>query len=120
QFQNFVMQAQMSGQEMDDIDQDEIKKEVAESMVGQQLLIQEADAKVGEISEDDKNEVLDEVAGQSGIEDHDELFEAFEEQGMDKDEVMEQVETQAKLNKLMDSLVDDFEPSEDELKDAYE
>lgn len=120
QFQSFVMQAQMSGQEMGDIDQDEIKQDVVENMVGQQLLIQEANAKVSDVSEDEKNKVLDDVAEQSGMEDHDALFDAFKEQGMDKDEVMTQVETQVKVDKLLDKLLEGYEPSEDELKDAYE
>ncbi|MDS8765667.1 SurA N-terminal domain-containing protein, partial [Streptococcus pneumoniae] len=40
QFQQAAMQAQMSGQE---IDQNQLKTQLAESMVGQKLLVQEAE-----------------------------------------------------------------------------
>src|SRR5699024_9037126 len=41
QFQQMAMQAQMSGQNMDEIDQDELKEQTADGLVGQELLMQE-------------------------------------------------------------------------------
>src|SRR5699024_10439920 len=42
QFQQMAMQAQMSGQNMDEIEQDELKEQTADGLVGQELLMQEA------------------------------------------------------------------------------
>src|SRR5690625_2177890 len=41
QYQQAMMQAQMSGEE---VDQDQLKQEVAEALIGQQLVIQEAES----------------------------------------------------------------------------
>src|SRR5699024_9438089 len=57
---------------------------------------------------------------QNGMESKDELVEALEEQGMDEDEFMEQIETQVRVDKLLEEESGDLEPSEDEVKEAYE
>src|SRR5699024_890920 len=50
QFQQMAMQAQMTGEE---VDQDLIKEQVAESMINQTLLTQEAEKRFGEVSDED-------------------------------------------------------------------
>src|SRR5699024_6736073 len=96
QFQQMAMQAQMSGQKMDEIDQDELKEQTADGLVGQELHMQEANDRVSDISDDDIDETIDKVVEQNGMESKDELVEALEEQGMDEDEFMEQIETQVR------------------------
>ncbi|GIN72369.1 hypothetical protein J14TS2_28440 [Bacillus sp. J14TS2] len=120
QFQQLVMQAQMSGQGVDDLDQDQLKEQVAEGMVGQTLLIQEANNTIKNVSDDDINKTIDEVMAQFDMESKDELLKAFKEQGMDEDEVMSQMETQVKLDQLIEKVSGDTEPSEEEIKEAYE
>src|SRR5699024_11666505 len=61
QFQQMAMQAQMSGQNMDEIDQDELKEQTADGLVGQELLMQEANDRVSDISDDDIDETIDKV-----------------------------------------------------------
>ena len=117
QFQQSALQAQMSGEE---IDQDELKKQTAEGMVGQELLIQEANDRFKDVSEDDVNDTVDDVVKQNGMESKDELLDAFKEQGMDEDEFMSQIETQVKVDKLIAEESGDTEPTKDEVKDAYE
>ena len=54
------------------------------------------------------------------MESKDELLAAFKEQGMDEKEFMSQIETQVKVDKLIDKQAGDIDPSEDETKEAYE
>lgn len=120
QFQQMIMQAQMSGQDMSDIDQDQLKKETAEVMVGQNLLTQEANKEITDVSEDDINKTIDEILEQAQMESKDELLAAFEEQGLSEDEFMEQVETQFKVDELVNNLGKDIKVTEDEAKEAYD
>lgn len=117
QFQQAAMQAQMSGQE---IDQNKLKKQVAESMVGQKLLIQEAGNRNLNASEEDVNNTLDELAKQNGLESKDEFLTALEEQGMAKDEVMSQVETQVKVDQLLAEETGDVKPTDEEIQGLYD
>lgn len=120
QFQQMAMQAQMSGQSMDEIDQDELKEQTAEGMVGQELLMQEANDRIDEITDEDKDKTIDDVVEQNGMETKDELLEALEEQGLDEDEFMEQIETQVRVDMLLDEESGDMEPSDEEIEEAYE
>src|SRR5699024_8925628 len=120
QFQQIAMQAQITVQNMDEIDQDELKEQTADGLVGQELLMQEANDRVSDISDDDIDETIDKVVEQNGMESKDELVEALEEQGMDEDEFMEQIETQVRVDKLLEEESGDLDPSEDEVKEAYE
>src|SRR5690625_1610289 len=74
QFQQQVMQAQMTGQDMNDIDQDQLKNQTAEIIIGQNLLIQEANNRVKDVSEDDINETIDILLEQTGMESKDDLL----------------------------------------------
>ncbi|MFC7064088.1 SurA N-terminal domain-containing protein [Halobacillus seohaensis] len=117
QFQQMAMQSQMTGQE---VDQDQLKKQIAESMVGQELLIQEANSRDIEVSEEEIDETLTGLAEQNGVESKDEFLAALEEQGMGQEEVMSQVEMQVKLDQVIASEAGDIEPTEEELEQAYE
>ncbi|MFG6150132.1 SurA N-terminal domain-containing protein [Halobacillus sp. B23F22_1] len=115
-FQQMAMQSQMSGQELD---QDQLKKQTAESLVGQELLTQKAEDEGYEASQEDIDKTLEELAQQNQMESKDEFLAALEEQGMGEDEVMSQVETQVKVDQLIASEAGDTEPSEEELEEAY-
>lgn len=117
QFQQMAMQSQMTGQELD---QDQLKQQTAESMVGTELLIQEANDRGYEASEQEVDDTLSELAEQSGIESNDELISTLEEQGMAEDEIMSQVETQVKMDKLIAEESGDTEPTEEELQEFYD
>ncbi|GAB3058230.1 SurA N-terminal domain-containing protein [Virgibacillus ainsalahensis] len=116
-FQQATMQSQMSGQE---VDEDQLKQQVADSMIGMELLIQEADNSGVEASEEDINTTLDELVEMNGLESKDDFLTAMEEQGMGEEEVMSQVELQAKIDKLIASETGDIEPSEEELQEMYD
>ncbi|MDL4839193.1 SurA N-terminal domain-containing protein [Aquibacillus rhizosphaerae] len=117
QFQQAAMQSQMSGQQLD---QDQLKTQIAESLIGQKLLIQEADNSGIEASKGDINDTLVELAEQNGLESKDEFLAALEEQGMSEEEVMSQVSTQVKLDQLIANESGDIDPSEEELQQLYD
>lgn len=117
QFQQMAMMSQMSGEE---VNQDDLKKQVADGLVSQELLIQEADNRELEVTEEDTKDVLDSLVEQNGMESQDDLFAAFEEQGMPKDEVMSQVDMQVKVDKLIAEEAGDIEPSKEEMQEIYD
>ncbi|QKY71143.1 SurA N-terminal domain-containing protein [Lentibacillus sp. CBA3610] len=117
QFQQMAMQAQMTGQE---IDQNQMKQQTAEGMVGTELIIQEANNRDYSASDEEVDETLNELAQQNQIESTDEFISALEEQGMAEDEIMSQVETQVKIDKLIAEESGDLEPTEEELQSAYD
>lgn len=120
QFQNQIMQAQMMGQAVDDVDQDQLKLHTAELLVGQNLLIQEANNRITSVSEDDINETIDRLIEQTQMESKEDLLAIFEEQGLDEAEFMSQVETQVKVDQLIVEISKDIELTEKETKEAYE
>lgn len=117
QFQQQALQAQMSGQE---VNEDEMKEQTADGLVGQRLIIQEANDRFSKVSEEDVDKTIDDVLEQSGLESKDDLMAQLDEQGIDKDEFMSEIESQVKINQLIAEEAGDFEPTEDELKEAYE
>lgn len=119
QLQQVAMQAQMSGQEQE-IDQDQLKGQVAEGMVGQQLLIQEATSRDFEVSDEAVDEVLNRLVKQNGLESQDEFLAALKEQGTEQEEVMSQIELQVKVDQLVASESGDIEPSDEELQTYYD
>jgi hypothetical protein len=117
QFMQAAQQAQMTQEE---IDQDQLKEQVAENMVGTELLIQEAESRDYDVSEEDVNETLDELAAQNGLESGDELLSALQEQGLEEEEIMDQAEMQVKIDRLLSEESGDAEPTEEELEEAYD
>jgi len=117
QFQQAAIQAQMSGQE---VDEDDLKAQIVEALIGQKLIIQEANNSGYEASEDEVNKMLDDLTEQNGLESQDDFFAALEEQGMAKDEVTSQIETQVKVDKLIASETGDVDPTKEELQEIYD
>ncbi|MGM0930121.1 MAG: SurA N-terminal domain-containing protein [Actinomycetota bacterium] len=117
QFQQMAMQSQMTGQE---VDQDALKKQTAEAMVGTQLLIQEADQRGIKAPQKDVDAELEKMAKSNDFKTVDELLAAIKKQGMDENEVNAEMQTQVKVNKLIAEEAGDTKPSEKELKAAYD
>lgn len=117
QFMQAVQQSQMTGEE---VDQDQLKVEIVENMVGSELLVQEAENEGFDSSEEEVNKTLDEIVAQNGLESKEDFFSALEEQGTGEEEVMSQIEMQVKVDQLIASVSGDIEPTEKELKEAYE
>ena len=117
QFQQMALQAQMSGQE---IDQDQLKQQTVDSLVGTQLLIQEAERRNFTASGEQVDATLEEIAKANGLGSADELVAALGEQGMDEEEVRAQAATQTQLDQLVADEAGDTTPTEEELRKAYD
>ncbi|WP_216699751.1 SurA N-terminal domain-containing protein [Arthrobacter sp. H5] len=117
QFQQSAMQSQMSGQE---VDQDQLKTQVVENMIGTELLIQEAGNRGIEASEEAKTETLNGLAESNQLGSPEEFIAKMGEQGMDEKEVNAQLETQVQLDQLIAEETGEVKPTEEELKAAYE
>lgn len=117
QFQQMAMMSQMSGEE---VNQDDLKTQVADGLVSQELLVQEADNRELEASEEETTELLDQLTEQAGVESQEELYTMFEEQGMNQEEVDEQIQLQVRVDKLIAEEAGEIEPTEDELKELYD
>lgn len=117
QFQQQAMQAQMSGQELD---QDQMKEQTANSLVDTELLIQEAGNRDLEATEKAKEQTLNEVVEQNQLGSADEFYSAMEEQGMDREQVDSQLETQVQIDQVIADEAGDIEPTEEELRQLYE
>jgi len=117
QFQQMALQSQQTGEE---VDQDQLKKDTADGLVDNEVLLQEADNRDLGASEEEIQQTLDELAQQNGMGSADEFLSAMQEQGMSEDEVMPQVEMQVQLEKLVADEAGEIEPTEDELRKLYD
>ena len=115
-FQQASAQAQQSGESLD---QDQLKQQTAESMVNTELLIAEADSRNYDVSQDDIDATLAELAEQSG-QTAPELLESLTKQGLDKEEANRQIEGQVKLDRLIAEEVGDADPTDKELRTLYD
>lgn len=117
QFQQMAMQAQMSGEE---VDQAQLKEQVVESLVAQELLVQETEKQKITASEEQTNTTIEELAQQNGLESTEEFLAALEEQGVSEEEVMKQVEVQVKLDQLIAQETGEINPTDEELQASYD
>src|SRR5690625_747801 len=117
QFQQQAMMAQQGGQEMDET---ELKTQVADQLVDNRLLIQAAEEAGGEATDEDVDAILEDVAQQNGLGSADEVIAALEEQGQSEEQIREDAATQHKLDTYIAQEADIAEPSEDELRQQYD
>ena len=117
QFQQMAMQAQMSGQE---VDQTQLKGQIAESLVAQELLVQETEKQKLTATDEQTDASLKELAEQNGLASSEEFLAALKEQGISEEEVREQVKAQVKVDQLVAQETGEIKPTEDELKKVYE
>jgi hypothetical protein len=117
QFQQAAMQAQTSGQE---VDQDQLKEQVADSLVSTELFVQEADKRDISASDQDVDQKLRQLSAQNGLESVDAFVAALEEQGMDQEEIDSQVRTQVLIERLIESEAGDVSASKEEVRAMYD
>ena len=86
----------MSGEEPDE---EALRKETADNLVDTELLLQEAESRGLEVTDEAVDAELADLAEQNGMASAEELLEAVEEQGVSADQAREQVETQALVEK---------------------
>ena len=117
QFQQASMQQQQSGQELD---QGELKKQVANQLVDNRLLLQAAHDAGIEPTTKDVDATLEQIAKQNGLKSGDEVIAALEKQGMKEKDVREDAASQFALTSYIEQEADIKEPSEEELKAQYD
>lgn len=117
QLQQAATQAQASGQE---VDQNQLKEQVAQSLVSTELLVQEADQRDITVSEKDVEQTLQELAAQNGLESVEAFVDALGQQGMDRDDVDYQVRTQMKIEELVSDEAGDIEVTKQETRALYD
>lgn len=117
QFQQASMQQQQSGQELD---QGELKKQVANQLVDNRLLLQAAHDAGIEPTTKDVDATLEQIAKQNGLGSADEVVAALEKQGMKEKDVREDAASQFALTSYIEQEADIEEPSDEELKAQYD
>ncbi|MGO1947589.1 MAG: SurA N-terminal domain-containing protein [Brachybacterium alimentarium] len=117
QFQQASMQQQSTGQE---IDQADLKKQVAGQLVDNHLLLQAASDAGIKASDKDIDATLEEIAGQNGMGSADEVIKALEQQGMSEDDVRKDAASQFTLTTYIEQEADIKKPSDEELKTQYD
>jgi peptidyl-prolyl cis-trans isomerase SurA len=116
QFQQAAMQAQMSGQAPDE---DALKKQTAENLVDTELLAQEADSRGLEVTDEDVDAELTDIAKQNQLGSAQELLDALEKQGTTEEAARSQVQVQVMVEQLVADESGPVEPTEKELRTLY-
>ncbi|ATG51425.1 SurA [Brachybacterium vulturis] len=117
QFQQAAMQQQSTGQE---VDQTELKQQVANQLVDNRLLVQGAKEAGIEPSEEDIDATLEEIAQQNGLGSGDEVVAALEKQGMSEKDIRKEAASQFTLTSFVEQEADIQPPSDEELKTQYD
>jgi peptidyl-prolyl cis-trans isomerase SurA len=115
-FAQAASQAQMGGEAPDE---EQLRKQTADDLVDTELLAQEAEARGLEVSDDDVDAELTDLAEQNGMKSADELLEAVEQQGVTAEQARDQVETQVLVEQLVADENGPIEPTDKELRKLY-
>lgn len=116
-YQAAASQAQMTGEEPDE---DALRKQALDDLVDTELLAQEADSRGIEVSDEDIDAELTDLAEQNGMKSADELLEAVAGQGLDEEQARDQVETQVMVEQLVVDENGPIEPTDKELRTIYD
>lgn len=116
QYQQMSMQAQTMGQP---VDEEQIKQQSLDGLVGVELLQQEAMKRGIEVTDGEIDDSLTEFAETNQVT-TDEFVAQMGEQGLDRDGVMDQIEKQLRAEKLIADEFGEFSPTDDEVQAAYD
>lgn len=116
QYQQMTMQAQMTGQP---VDENQLKSQTLEGLVGSELLRQDAVERGLEVSDAEVDTALAGFA-EANQASEDEFLAAMGEQGLDRDAVMEQIEKQLLVDKLIVDEYGEFSATDQEIEAAYQ
>ena len=115
QYKQMSMQAQMTGQP---VDEEQLKKMTSEGLVGTELLIQEAQKRGIDVSDDEVQAELAVFAERNQVS-TDEFITGMGEQGLDRQDVLDQIDKQLRVQKLMAQEYGEFEATDAEVEQAY-
>src|SRR5699024_9151603 len=88
-------------------------------MINSELLVSEAEDEGYTASEDDVDEYLDDMADENGMDSSDDLMGAFENQGLDEDQVRQDVHKEVLMDHVVET-IDSDEPTGDDLQEMYD
>lgn len=117
QLQRAAASQQQTGQE---VDQDQLKQQVADLLVNNRLLTQAASDAGIEPSDDDIEAILKDAAEQNGLGSVEEVISAFGDQGISEEQVREDAASQFQIDGYVDAETDIQPPSDDELRKQYD
>ena len=103
------MQAQTAGQP---VDEEQIKQQSLDGLVGVELLQQEATKRGIEVTDREIDQLLAEFAETNQVT-TDEFIAKMGEQGLDRDGVMDQIEKQLRAEKLIADEFGEFSPMDE-------
>ncbi|MEV8222004.1 MULTISPECIES: SurA N-terminal domain-containing protein [Dietzia] len=116
QYQQMSMQAQMSGQPVDEA---QLKELTTDGLIGTELLTQEAGTRGIEVSDEEIQAELAVFAERNQVS-TDEFVEAMGGQGLDRAAVLDQIDKQLRVQKLITDEYGVFEATDAEVQAAYE
>lgn len=116
QYQQMSMQARMSGQP---VDEEQLKELTTDGLIGTELLTQEAGKRGIEVSEGEIQAELAVFAERNQVS-TDEFVEAMGGQGLDREAVLDQIDKQLRVQKLIIDEYGEFEVTDAEVQAAYE
>ncbi len=114
QFQQVAAQAQAP------VDQEALKAQTLDSMIGTVLLVQAADERDIQPTTEEVDATLEDLATAYGLGSGEEFLALLQEQGMSEEEARAEVESQVKVDTLLAEEADVEEPSEEELRALYD
>ena len=116
QYQQMSMQAQMTGQPVDEA---QLKQLAADGLVGTELLLQEAADRGLDVSDEEIAAELTRFAQNNQLSE-DEFIAAMGEQGLDRDAVIDQIDRQLRVEKLLINEYGEFTATDAEVEAAYQ
>lgn len=117
QFQQASLEAQLAGQAFD---QEQFKRELAESMIDLELLIQEADRRQFVATDDEIDQIITALVEENHLESEQALYELYEEQGMSSDQLRDELVHQIKLDQLINDEAKNLQINEEQVIELYE
>ena len=115
-FAQAAAQAQSTGEAPDE---DALKQQTVDDLVSTELLSQEAEARGIEVSDEDVDAELADIAEQNQLGSAEELLAAVVKQGVTEEQALEQVETQLMVEQLVADEDGPVEPTDKELRALY-
>lgn len=120
-YENQFAQAQQTAQTSGTpVDQDALKKQTADSMVSNKLLVAEADKRKFEASDADIDKAIADYATQAGAADAAAYLKTLAAQGLDEAMVRSEIGSQLKLDQLLAEEAGDKKPTKAELQAIYD
>lgn len=115
-YQQAVSQAEAGGEAPDE---DALKEQTVDDLVSTELLAQESESRGIEVSDEDVDAELADIAEQNQVGSVEELLAAVEAQGVTEDQARAQVETQLMVEQLAADEDGSLEPTDKELRTLY-